>query len=155
MLILISLLTACVTKQKCERKFPARDSIVTTVNTVTVIRDTTIYLEIPGDTVFISVPMVEGEVSKLNTPMAISYAWVLSGKLNHRLEQRDTVVPKHIVGALKSTIEASSKEAVKTQVEFTNILSGFQWLQVYFGRVFIGMIIIFIGGLIGHVVFRR
>jgi hypothetical protein len=45
-LVLICLQTSCVTKQRCERKFPARDSIVTKVNTITVVRDTTIYLEI-------------------------------------------------------------------------------------------------------------
>jgi hypothetical protein len=120
--------------------FPAHDNSVTTVNTIKVIRDTTIYIKIPGDTVFLSVPMVEGEISKLNTPLAISYAWVLSGKLNHRLEQKDTAMATTIKGALKTTIKESQKQEVKTRIE--NRLTSWQQVQVYLGRVFLGIIAI-------------
>ncbi len=139
-LIILTFLTSCATRKMCDRKFPA--GVNTTVNTVTVIRDTTIYIEIPGDTVFQSVPVVEGEVSKLNTPLALSYAWVVGGKLNHRLVQKDTVVPSTVKGALKTSIKEAQVQEVKTRIEFR--LTSWQQVQVYLGRVFIGLVVVMI-----------
>ncbi len=110
------------------------------VSTITVIRDTTIYIEIPGDTTFTSVPLVDGEISKINTPLAISYAWVTAGKLNHRLEQKDTVLPTTLKGALKTTIKEVQVQEVKTRIEFR--LTGWQQVQVYLGRVLLGIIVL-------------
>ncbi len=154
-IVLITILTSCATSARFKKKPLKGSSVETKTNTVTIIRDTTIYITIPGDTVFHTMPLDDGEVSKLVTPLAFSYAWLNDGKVFHRLEQRDTVVPKNIKGALKTTIAESHKQEIKDHIEYINKLSTWQWLQVYFGRVFMGVLMIFIGSLIGRAVLRR
>ncbi len=147
-IVLISLLTACVTRQKCERKFPVHDSSVTSVNTITVIKDTTIYLKIPGDTVFQWVAVSDSSVSRLSTPLAQSSVWIKDGRLNHRLEQKDTILSNSIKGALQTTITELNQKEVLNQTEYINQLTWWQWLQVYLGRVFLGVMIVAVGSMI-------
>lgn len=112
---LIFLLPSCITRKACERKFPSieHDSISFVTNTVTVYRDTTVYIKLPGDTVYESIPIGEG-VSVLKTPFAKSYAWVKDGRLEHRVEQEDTVINRIFNGAIR--IKEKS-EKLKTKVE--------------------------------------
>lgn len=77
---------------------------------------------------------------KLDTPLASSYAWVVAGKLNQRLEQKHKVVPSTLKGALKTTLKESEKQdpSIKTRGPIT----GWQLVQVYLGRVLLGMMIL-------------
>jgi len=109
-----------------------------------VIRDTTIWVKIPGDTVLLTTPI--DEVSRLNTALATSTAWIKDGKISHRLEQKDTTVPATIKGALKTThktsITRSQKERTIQQTRYANQLTGWQWTQVYLGRIFLGALVV-------------
>ncbi len=142
-----------MTRERCERKYPAgTGSVSTTVNTISTIRDTTIYVWVPGDTVFQWVAVSDTAVSSLNTPLAHSSAWIRDGRLNHRLEQRDTIISKTIEGALKTTITESQRKEILVKTEYINELTWWQWLQVYLGRVFIGLLVVIIAWrvMLGH-----
>lgn len=145
-LFFLTIFSGCVTRKACDRKFPdkEKDSVSLVSTTVTVIRDTTIYIQIPGDTVFKSVNASDNELSKLNTSLASSEAWIRDGKLNHRLEQKDTIVASTIKGALKTTREVESKKEVINHANYIYRLNGWQWFQVWMGRVlgFIVMLLI-------------
>lgn len=134
---------SCVTRKACEKRFPPieKDSVRIVRETVTTIRDTTIYITLKGDTVFRSIPMGQG-VSKLETPFAISYASVRDGRLNHRLEQRDTAVGVTIKGAVKTTQSTTDRNEVirKKEYEFT----GWQWVQMWMVKVFVLIIVLVI-----------
>lgn len=174
-LILASLLSSCVTRRACERRFTdlgANVSTTDSTNTLTVIRDTTILVKIPGDTVGTSVllndvvrlnselpslPLTESSlsessklgatqssvtqsnVSTLSTRLSKSTIWLKDGRLHHRLEQKDTTVSATIKGALKTThktsITRSQKERTIQQTRYANQLTGWQWTQVYLGRM--------------------
>lgn len=145
-LFFLTIFSGCVTRKACDRKFPdkEKDSVSVVSTTVTVIRDTTIYIQIPGDTVYTSVPVSNNELSILNTSMATSEAWIRDGKLNHRLEQKDTVVASTLKGALKTTREVESKKEVTHHTEYINQLTGWQRVQVYLGRFFVLIFVIII-----------
>lgn len=142
-LFFLTIFFGCVTRKSCDRKFPdkEKDSVSVVSATVTVIRDTTIYIQIPGDTIYKSVFASDNEISKLNTSLATSEAWIRDGKLNHRLEQKDTVVASTIKGALKTTREVESRKEVINHIEYVNRLTGWQWVQVWIGRIF-GFIVV-------------
>lgn len=135
-LITLVLLTSCVTRQACERKFPtvASDSTRIITNTVTSYRDTTIYIHLAGDTVYKSVKP-DGGVSRLSTPMATSYAWLSNGQLKHRLVQKDTTIRKDVKNGLKTTVSTTSKNRVVVKVVKQNYLTRGQRVWVRVGKV--------------------
>lgn len=144
-LILLTLsFWSCVTREACERKFPNNrtDSFREIKNTITTIRDTTVFLQIPGDTVFESVPASGNESSNLKTSLAISAAWIEDGKLNHRLEQKDTSVASNIKGAIKTTRQLESKNEITNKTEYINRITGWQWFQIYLGRFFLLILVL-------------
>lgn len=129
-LILTLLASSCNTRLVCEKRRHAdrSDSISSNINTVTVIRDTTIYVQIPGDTVFASIPLAQFPmhgldkaqnpaigISRLRTPNATSSVWVKDGRLNHRLEQKDTTVTSNLKGALKTSTTTTQKKQATLQ----------------------------------------
>lgn len=138
------LMVSCVTRKTCERKFQAyqADSVLTVTNIVTVIRDTTIYVRLPGDTVFETVPI--DDVSILSTGMATSSAWVKDGKLKHKLETRDTSIGVQFRGALKTSSSSFERNRIIKQKSFYNQLSSWQLLLICLGKVFFITIIIVI-----------
>lgn len=168
-LILSLLLCSCVTRQACERLFAnawleSRDGgigagadINTTASTnrLTLIRDTTIYVKIPGDTSGASVLLNDvvrlnatlasdqsTEVSRLKTQLGISSIWLADGRLHHRLEQKDTAVVTTLKGALKTSNTHDKKEQTIIPARYINHLTGWQWTQVYLGRAFLGILIL-------------
>lgn len=134
--VLSILCSSCITRRACERRFPpiTYDSVSVVMNTVTIYRDTTIYVHLPGDTVDQSIRVDEG-ISELRTPNAKSYAWVINGILKHKLEQRDTAILQNIRGALKTTITDQQKDKTTEKLKFLNKLTNWQIFQIYLGRV--------------------
>lgn len=143
-LILALLLSSCVTRRACE-----------STNTQTVIRDTTIYVKIPGDTSGSSVLLNDvvrlnatlasdqsTEVSRLKTQLGVSSVWLKDGSLHHRLEQKDTAVVTTLKGALKTSTTHDRREQTIVQARYINHLTGWQWTQVYLGRAFLGLLIL-------------
>lgn len=143
-LILITLMASCSTKRSCEgTKQPAdSDSIDRVTNTVTVIHDTVINIKLIGDTVYKITQASSGEISELTTPLACSFAWIANGKLNHRLQQKDTVIPASLKNAVRSTLTTTNEFRNATKVIKTNQLTGWQWFQIYLGRSFAALIVL-------------
>ncbi len=83
------------------------DSIV--VQSHVIIKDTTIYVPIPGQSVHDSIPVIitkglmNSPVSKLETTYSLSKAWVEDGLLKHTLEQKASSVAATIPGAIHTT----------------------------------------------------
>lgn len=109
LLILLLINASCAT-----RRFPG-ESVREVRSTVTVYRDTTIYIRLPGDTVFLASGVGEGDVSRLITGLAVSEAWVEEGMLKHRLLQKDTLVSGIVKNAVRSTSSRVTEQRVEQQ----------------------------------------
>lgn len=143
-LLLVTIIaSSCITRKACERRFPTliHDSTQIVTNTITVYRDTTLYIHIPGDTVFKSINIDEG-VSLIKTPYTTSYAWVTDGILKHKLEQKDTAVLQNIKGALRTTTKDQQYNKTIERVKYVNKLTNWQIFQIYLGRLLTVLIIL-------------
>lgn len=119
LILSITLLSGCVTQERCSRKFPPEivtirtDSIIRT--TETVYRDTTIYIHMPGevqystDTVTILNGIIQSERNHLFTTFADSWAWVQNGRLYHELIQKDTLIGYEVQDAIRITWERAER----------------------------------------------
>ena len=118
-LALISLFAAsCVTQRRCYTKFPpARDTIkIVTIRDSIIYRDTTIYIELPGETVidsiFIPCPEVPGYVPKkvyAETELARASAWWSFPVIKLELIQKDTTIARRLENALKDAYHWQSE----------------------------------------------
>lgn len=111
-LTLFLTLSSCVTYKRCQNKFPSvNDTIrIETVKDSIVIRDTTVYVSIPGETVIDSVvipcPEVPGYVPKkvyAETSLAKASAWWSYPVIKLELIQKDTTIEKRLARALKES----------------------------------------------------
>ena len=101
-------LSGCVTQKRCLLKFPPDTITKIETKTVTEWRDTTIYVHLPGDSVFVNVPipMIEPlNIPKLTArlPLARSTAWVDDGLLNLGL-WIDSTTYKFKLDSAKATV---------------------------------------------------
>jgi hypothetical protein len=103
-------LTSCATYRRCSIKFPSvNDTIkITTVRDSIVIRDTTIFIHLPGKTVIDSVqipcPEVPHYVPKkvcAETSLASACAWWQYPSIRLELIQKDTTIVKRLDKAIK------------------------------------------------------
>ena len=126
LVLLLSLLffTSCITQNRIDRKChkakmkydlaatkwgcpKTQDSTVTTSQVT--IKDTTIYVPIPGQTVHDSIPVIitkglmNSPVSLLETTYSRSKAWVENGILKHTLDQRPSTFPVILPGAIHNS----------------------------------------------------
>lgn len=90
------------------------DSVIIN-NTVSVYRDTTIFVRLPGETVYdsIKVPYAlnfSTPVNILETKYALSKAWIENSLLRHTLVQKQSEIPATIAGAIQNTV--STKERI-------------------------------------------
>ena len=109
-LALISLFTGCVTQKRCSTRFPGKNDTIRieTVRDSIVIKDTTIYVKIPGETITNTVeipcPQVPGYVPKkvfAETSLAKAFAWWEYPNIKLVLIQKDTLIEKRLKGALR------------------------------------------------------
>jgi CBS domain-containing protein len=141
--------SGCVTRKACDRKFPAETSEKTSVVTVkeTTSRDTTVSIPFKGMVVNnkVTITKVNGlftsPISVLNTPLASSRAWVDEGVLKHELVQKDTIVKKVLKDAIKDVAITTVKDTEKVKVDRVNYLTGWQWFQVWTGRI-LGLLLV-------------
>ena len=89
------------------------DSIIV-METKEIIRDTTIYVHIPGEIVHDSVLVavadsISSPVSILKTKYAISKAWIENSRLKHTLEQVKSDIQQVIQGINKETVTREQK----------------------------------------------
>ena len=131
LLISVLLFASCNTQKRMARKcaraqieyetlilkyhcIPARYDSSSNTESVTIIRDTTIYVSIPGETIHdsVSVPVpatITTPVSQLETRYAISRAWIENSLLRHTLIQKQSDIPKTITGALHTSTSSILK----------------------------------------------
>ena len=125
-LLMFSLLffTSCITQNRIDRKCRKaklkydlaaskwgcpQDLDSTFVQSQVIIRDTTIYVPVPGQTVHDSIPviitkgLINSPVSTLETTYSRSKAWVENGTLKHTLDQKPSTVPVTIPAAIHTT----------------------------------------------------
>lgn len=128
--LLLSLLffTSCITQNRIDRKCrkakmkydlaatkwgcpTVQDSTI--VQSQVIIKDTTIYVPIPGQTVHDSIPVIitkglmNSPVSKLETTYSLSKAWVENGILKHTLDQRPSTIPVILPGAIHNSTSST------------------------------------------------
>lgn len=81
--------------------------------TQVIIKDTTIYVPVPGQTVHDSIPviitkgLINSSVSLLETTYSRSKAWVVDGTLKHTLDQKPSTIPVTIPGAIHTTTSST------------------------------------------------
>ena len=116
-LILGFFFASCVTLKRCNKKFPpeviVKDSIVYKTNTV--YKDTTIFIQLPPDTVFSvkdslvevyidkETGLINSDTSVLANDFATAYAWVIDSKLKQMLVQNDSLMEFKLDSAVRVT----------------------------------------------------
>jgi hypothetical protein len=116
--------TSCITQNRIERKCRKaklnyeiaatkwgcpKDLDSTFVQSQVIIKDTTIYVPIPAETVHDSIPviitkgLISTPVSILETTYSRSKAWVENGTLKHTLDQKSSTFPVTIPAAIHTS----------------------------------------------------
>jgi len=152
-ILVILLLTGCVTQKRCERKFPPQvihtDSTIT--NTITIFRDTTIYIYLPGDTVIDTVKVdVQNGVANSRpsiheTDLAWSMAQIVDNKLIHQLIMKDKTLEMLIKNAIRENATHSERRIKVKEIVKENYLTRWQWAQLYLGRISGIFLLLYIG----------
>lgn len=169
--LILSLLffTSCITQNRIDRKCrkakmkydlvatkwgcpKTQDSTVTTSQVT--IKDTTIYVPVPGQTVHDSIPVI---ITKglMNTPVSIlettysrSKAWVENGTLKHTLDQRPSTFPVILPGAIHNST-SSTIQTIKVPYYVDRPISKpLHWWQKLF--LWTGVIVWWVG--LGYIV---
>lgn len=156
-LAFILLFGGCATQKRCWEKFPPEIKTDTIIHTEIVYQDTTIFVEIPGDTILTEVPVyiidtIEGEPivityeeAKAKTSYAEARAWIENSILQLELIQKDSLievqldsviaVKNHYVELYTTEIhKAPPKKKCPTKSIILYLLGGF----------FFGVVLIFI-----------
>ncbi len=139
--IAILTLSSCVTQRACNGRFPPVEREITIRETVTIYRDTTVYIHLPAEvvtltdtvTVYIREGLPESERSELHGTYAWTWAQVKRGRLLHELHQKDTAIVRTIDRAIReaTTTETTTIEIIRE----VNVLTGWQWFQIWAGRL--------------------
>jgi hypothetical protein len=139
------------TKWGCPK---TQDSTITTSQVI--IKDTTIYVPVPGQSVHDSIQVIitkglmNSPVSLLETTYSRSKAWVENGTLKHTLDQRPSNIPVILPGAIHTTT-SNTVQAIKVPYYIDHPISKpLHWWQKLF--IWTGVITWWIG--VGYVAFR-
>lgn len=129
-LVMLSLLffTSCITQNRMDRKCRKaklkydlaatkwgcpKDLDSTFNQSQVIIKDTTIYVPVPSQTVHDSIPviitkgLVNSPVNTLETTYSRSKAWVVDGILKHTIEQRPSTIPVILPGAIHNSTSST------------------------------------------------
>ena len=114
--------SGCVTRSKCDRKFPpqtiiiTKDSIINT--TTTIYSDTLVYVHLPADTIT-NVVLVDNATifrpSLLKLAYSQSEAYIHNKRLYHSLIQNDTLIAYRLENAIRITWERAEKYYTEKQ----------------------------------------
>jgi len=110
------------------------DSVIIT-KTVTEIRDTTIYFQIPGelvhDSILLPVPGINTPVNTILTKYAISKAWIENSQLKHTLQQVKSDISQIIQGLNVNTM-AMKERVIKVPYPVEKkVEKELNWLQKF------------------------
>jgi hypothetical protein len=107
LIICIVILAGCATQKRCLEKFPPQ-MVHDTVTTKSIIyKDTTVYVEIPGETVIkevpilLPMPMPEIEPVRAEVELAQAEAKLLKNKLRLTLIQKDSILEFKLDSAIR------------------------------------------------------
>jgi len=131
LIIAVLLLSSCSVQKRMDRKcakaqkayelkayklgcpWQIYDSVIVN-KLVTVYRDTTVFVKVPGETVHdsISVPYIaqfSTPVNVLETKYALSKAWIENSLLRHTLIQKQSNIPTTLPGVIQTTTATKEK----------------------------------------------
>jgi len=173
LVLLLSLLffTSCITQNRIDRKCRKaklnyeiaatkwgcpKDLDSTFVQSQVIIKDTTIYVPVPGQTVHDSIPviitkgLVNSPVSTLETTYFRSRAWVVDGILKHTLDQKPSTFPITIPAAIQTTT-TNTVQTIKVPYYVDRpIEKSLSWWQKLF--LWTGVIVWWVG--VGYLIFK-
>lgn len=125
MILVVFAVTSCVTQKRCSKKFPPHaDTIkIIQVRDSIILRDTTFYIKLPGETVTDSVMIPCPEVinyiadtAVAETSLAKAWAWWQYPRIRLMLEQKDTTIERRLENALKEVYHWKSEYLKITKV---------------------------------------
>ena len=145
--------SSCVTQKRCNTKFPPqRDTIrIETTRDSIVFKDTTIYVEIPGeidiDTLVIPCPPPPASYipkkAHAETSLAEAWAWWSYPIIKLELIQKDTTIEKRLDNAVKEAYRWKTKfEKITVTPEPVKYIPGIYKVALW---LWIGVIIAIIG----------
>ena len=146
--------TSCVTQRACNRKFPPQVTTITNTVTETILRDTIIYITLPGevvtspgDTVYIDrvTGLSTSRKSTLETTYASSWAQVVNGILLHELEQKESEIEQRIENAIREN--STHTETVETVVQKIPVRGFFWWSGLVSIVAVAGFVVIRLAGI--------
>ena len=111
--IVLAVLSSCVTQRRCNYKFPSKNDTIRieTIRDSIVIKDTTIYITLPGEVVHDSIeipcpdpgPAYIPKKVTAETSLAKATAWWSYPVIKLELIQKDTTIEKRLNQALKES----------------------------------------------------
>lgn len=141
--------TSCCTEKRCAKRYPPKiiDSVFTSTDTTNHTRDTTVYTP-----EYISLYRALIDCDSNHMATIKYYESIDNGKLVLEITQPDlknnTIYLKCKVDSQAVALKWNEKHITKNKVEIkyfpseTNIITGWQWFQIYCGRILWVLIII-------------
>ena len=150
--------SSCVTQKKCNEKFPpSKDTIhIVTVRDSIVFKDTTIYVEIPGETDIdtITIPCPPPPPSYIpkkahaETSLAYADAWWEYPRIRLELVQKDTTIERRLENAQKEAYHWKSEyEKITVTPQPVKYIPGIYKIALW---LWIGVII----AILGYIAFK-
>ncbi|MFA7361999.1 MAG: hypothetical protein WC139_13285 [Candidatus Kapaibacterium sp.] len=144
--------SSCVTQRKCQIKFPPQVTTIIkdSIREVIKLRDTTIYVKLPADTVTISDTIyVKDGVTvfkeiKAETILATARVWIGQNRLNLTLADKDTTLTIKLKDALKTSEFWQSKYVNEKQVVEVKYTPKFIKVLAWIGGVCIILLILWL-----------
>lgn len=142
LLISIVLLSGCNMQRWCAQRYPPTVQTDTVLIKSVEMRDTIIYIHVPGDTITLTDTIYIDETlstprSHLTAKFAESFAWVDHGRLRHELYQFDQVLSDTIWNAIQ---RYSTQEVIT--VDRVHEVEVVPWWHKWVMFVMIGIILI-------------
>lgn len=137
--IILMICAGCAAQKNAMTTDVQKDSVSVVIKESIVYRDTTIYVEVPVEVSREVLP--DTDTSHLETSLAISEAWVNSGKLNHTLTHKDNArlektIPVPEKNTQKDSVIISFKKVVKkVPVEVEKPLNAWQSFRMTLGTM--------------------
>ena len=151
-ILLISLLliasSGCITKQRCNDRFPCKESTISNINTsvIDAIRDTVFYTK--PDTGMVIAMLKCDSLGNVYVSRIIALEGALDSQ-DPTIDISDNILKVvmpvdsfAVYAKLKDRYTTTSKSELKTIIKEVNFLTGFQWFQIWLGRVLLVLLLL-------------
>lgn len=149
LIVIVMLMSAgCGTPKMATTTDVQRDSVAVVIKESIIYRDTVVFVEVPAEADKAILP--DTDTSRLETSLAVSEAWVTSGKLNHTLKHKPEAKIKKTIpvpekNTHKDSIAVSEREVIKEiPVEVEKELTSWQTFRMVLGSITLVILAIFI-----------